>query len=169
MFFEEKDSYSIVMDFSRFVSPKAGYDPDGWKSQLYPNEIARNSWRSSRCSCNKSKRLSDVGCWMNHPSPNEVDFVVFGPSSTLQLLVWLSLGGKQNVYPWHAETMKRNMLLEASDYAFIPFGAGSGDLSYPTHRGDKSVGDSSAMGVENIYCSSSPTLGAAPSPTYSGT
>lgn len=41
--YEEKDSYSVVMDFSRFVSPKAGYDPDGWKSQLYPNEIARNS------------------------------------------------------------------------------------------------------------------------------
>ena len=32
-----------VMDFSQFVSPKAGYDPAGWKSQLYPNEIARNS------------------------------------------------------------------------------------------------------------------------------
>lgn len=120
--YEEKGSYSVVMDFSRFVSPKAGYDPDGWKSQLYPNEIARNSWWSgrSRCSCNKSKRPSDVGCWMNHPSPKETDFLVFGPSPTLQLLVWPSLGGKLYRYT------RKNA--EASDYAFIPFGAGSVDL-----------------------------------------
>ena len=27
---------------------EAGYDPDGWKSQLYPNEIARNAQHSQR-------------------------------------------------------------------------------------------------------------------------
>ena len=37
----------FTLHFHCFVAPKlvaeAGYDPDSWKSQLYPNEIARDA------------------------------------------------------------------------------------------------------------------------------